>query len=435
MSARRLITVPILLLALLALVALDASASLIYVPNTYGLTTRGIGLVNALASDDKDLSLAYYNPAGLARIDGHRVGFGYTYTVPQMSGGRDGGPDVEMTDNNRVVIIGVVTDVRSFFSESLPIPPIGFGFNVGIDDNFSTMMVFDDMRTPDGDFYRYGLANLTLQAAFGIGITDWLSAGLGFHGGFRGWGEVETRADVSGETGNEGTVMRGAMMPRPLGGLFANGEIWRIGLTYRDETYGSFEPIDVDTIPSLSGQDLPEMDMSLNFFDTFVPAELVLGTGVNVTEAVRLMADFSWRRWGRYDDAASEVQYVGSNSEYDTVDIYTPRGAVEANVTDSFILRGGYRYEQTPFRKIGTRFPEGGEKIVGKVVLDNDSHITALGGGYTFNNRKVLAIDLILDFAYQLHYLVPRKVDSSDGFTYESSGTLHLFSTSATLAF
>ncbi len=423
------------ILVLIAFAVQPAEGSLVYTPNTFGMSARGIALANALTADDEDISGCYYNPAGLASAGLHRVGVSYIYSQPKLEGGLSGGDHTKMEKNNKIVVLNFRSNIRKLFSEELPLPPIGLGFSVAVDNNFMTMMYFDDIRSNEGAFDRYGLANMVMQGAFGVGLTDWLSLGFGFHGGFRGKGEVTTRAEVSGESSNEGTRMEGSFNPVPLGGVFAHGQIWGVGLTYRSETYGAFDSIEVTAYPSLSGFELPAMNMPMNFFDTFVPREVALGLSVDVTDALTVLSDITWRQWSRYEILAGQTEFVGAHSEFHTIDIWTPKAAAEWKINERWTARGGYRYEQTPFRTIGTRFPDGGETVKGKATLDNDVHVSSTGFGYQFKAGDFFSTDIRIDAAYQLHYFVPRKSRASDGYTYESEGVLHLLGASFELEF
>ncbi len=420
-------TTTFLAIACLLLAAAPAAeGALIYTPNTYGLSARGIALVNALTADDQDIAGCYYNPAGLASVDLHGVGMSYIYTAPNMEGGLIGGERVKMKKNNKIVVLNVRSNIRKLFSERLRLPPIGLGFSVAVDNNFMTMMYFDDMRSNEGAFDRYGKSNMVMQGAVGVGVTSWLSLGIGFHGGFRGKGEVTTRAEVSGESSNEGTSMEGSFSPVPLGGVFVHGASWGVGLTYREETYGAFDSIKVSAYPTLAGLDFPVMKMPMNFFDTFVPREIAMGVSKDIGQSLTAFFDLTWREWSRYEVLAGREEYVGSHSEFHTIDIWTPRFAAEWEISDRWIARGGYRYEQTPFRTIGTRYPEGGETIKGKAILDNDVHVSSLGFGYQFKAGDFFSTDIRFDGAYQLHYLAPREARTSDGYVYDSEGFLHL---------
>jgi long-subunit fatty acid transport protein len=427
MSAVRRIAA-VLLVAATLLTARAARASLVYTPNTFGLSARGMSLANALTGDEFDIAAAYYNPAAVAASDAQRLELGYIYTVPDLVGGLRGGKQTHEETNNRIAYIGTRVDFRRMFQRPDGIPPIGFGFNVAVDDNFFTMMAFDDLRSANGDFSRYGLTNLVMQGALGVGVTDWLSLGVGFHGGFRGKGQVDVIVDVNGQTANEGTKMRGSFHPAPLAGVFFHGPEWGLGLCYREETYGAFESIVVNAVPSLEGARLPEMQVPLNFLDTFVPREASVGASWAVIPELRVLADGSWREWSRYGELASDPKYVGSHADFDTVDTWTPRFGIEGTPLDGLKVRGGYRFEPTPFHTIGTRFPTTDRTIRAKAILDNDAHVMATGVGYALESRDVLTIGLRVDAAYQLHYLVPREAETSDHYTYKSRGWLHLFS-------
>ena len=432
---RNLLTFLCILIANILLRSDELRASLIYIPNTYGLSARGLSLVNALAADAEDSSACYYNPAGLASTDQTQMELTYLYSWPLMKGGLDNGRKVEERFNNKILSFSIKTSVSKLFQEKFNVPPIGFGINVAVDDNAGTMMAFDDERSSFGRFTRFGMANFVLQGAFGIEITPWMSFGIGIHGGFKGYGSVKTHADVNGDTYNEGMKMRGGFRPQPLTSLNFYRESWNIGIVYRAQTNGSFEPINVEAEPSLQGFDIETMNLNLNFLDTFAPHQVMLGATWQVIPQVKLFGQFDWRKWGEYDKIAKESQYVGAVADFDTVDLYTPRAALEYEAIENLDLRFGYRYEQTPFRKIGTRFPRTGEKVKGTVILDSDAHVMGFGMGYVFDKRTIIKADLNIDFAYQFHYFQPRKANTSDGYTFTSQGTLHLISFGTGLRF
>lgn len=432
---RRALTLICILIANILVRTDELRASLIYIPNTYGLSARGLSLVNALVADDEDSSACYYNPAGLASTDSTQLGLTYIYSWPLLKGGTESGKKVEERFNNKILSFSIRTSVSKMFKKKFNIPPIGFGINVAVDDNAATMMAFDDERSSHGNFVRFGMANFVLQGAFGFEITPWMAFGIGLHGGFKGYGSVKTHADVNGDTYNEGMKMRGGFRPQPLTSLYFHQESWAIGIAYRAQTHGSFEPIEVEAEPSLQGFDLETLQLDLNFLDTFAPHQVMLGASWLAIPQLKLFAEMDWCKWGDYDKTAKQSQYVGSVADFDTVDIYTPRVALESELIENLYLRSGYRYEQTPFRKIGTRFPRGGQKVKGTVILDNDDHILAFGMGYVFNKRTITNADWNIDFAYQFHYFEPRKANTSDGYTFESQGMLHLISFGAGLSF
>ena len=414
----------------------NAQASLIYTPNTYGLTTRGFTLAGALTGDRHDLSVGYYNPGAAALIPGTNTGLSYIYSMPYLFGGYVDGTKITQRDNNKLVSLTVAFNLRDLFAKRLPLPPLGFSFNVAGDDNFSTLMIFDDMPTYQGDFTRYGLGNVSMQGAIGVGIFPWLSVGFGFHGGFRGYGSVQTRADLLGDTANEGTRMRGAFTARPLGGLYFHGDIWGIGIVYRAETHGAFAPIKVDAQPSISGLDVDALDLSFDFLDTYAARQLAVGFSFDlIPSRLTLLADGTWRQWSQYQELASNPRYASADAKFRTRDIVTPKVGIEHRISEDVMLRAGYRFEQTPFDTIGTRFIGLGEKIHGKVILDSDTHVAAIGGGLIFDERTFLDGDINLDVGYQGHFMEPRRTQTSDGFVYEMRGTVHVLSASVSLHF
>lgn len=404
-----------------------ARASSIYTPNTLGLSPRAVALANALGGDADDLAVHYFNPAGLALTDHSEVGTSYIYTMPRLVGGPVGEATGHERASNRIVVIGLRVDLDALAGPRLRPPPLGLGFSVAVDNNFRTMMIFDDMRSSNGEFDRWGPANMVMQSAIGVGLTPHLALGLGFHGGFRGEGVVETRADLSGETSNEGTRMRGSFHPMPLGGLYVHGSGFGAGATYREETWGSFESIDVTAQPTIAGLPVPALHIPMNFLDTYVPRDITLGAHWDATPGLRLLADGSWRQWSRYEQVAATEKYAGARSRYDTLDLWTPRAGVEWTMNEEWTVRGGYRFEQTPFRTIGTRYPDFGTTTRGKVMLDADTHVGGGGFGWRPPIGEWLRVPVRLDAAYQYHALVPRRASTSDGHLFHAGGGVHVF--------
>ncbi len=415
-----------LILILLRLFAGVARASSIYTPNTIGLSPRATALANALGGEADDVAAHYLNPAGLAVTDHTEFLASYAYTMPRLVGGLADGPTVHERASNHLVILGLRLDLDALAGPRVKLPPIGWGFSVAVDRNFGTMMIFDDVRSSYGEFDRWGEANMTMQSALGVGVAPHVALGIGFHGGFRGDGIVETRAEVSGGTSNEGTRMRGSFNPMPLYGVYVYGEGWGVGATYREETWGSFEAIEVTADPTVAGLPFPTMNIPMNFLDTYVPRDVTLGMHWDAPGGVRVLADGSWRQWGHYEEVAARSHFAGSHSEYDTVDVWIPRAAAEWTIDDQWTARAGYRFEPTPFRTIGTRFPESGTTIRGKVILDADTHVMGGGVGWRPPIADWFRVPLRLDATYQYHALVPRRAATSDGYDYDARGGVHL---------
>lgn len=398
---------------------------MIYTPNTLSLSPRAMALANAMTGDADDVSAHYYNPAGLALPRGHSMEVAYIYSKPFLEGGREDGPTIRERQSNRIVVLSTRVDLARL-AGSWRCPPLGMGLSVNVDNDFRTMMVFDDMRASNGTFDRWGMANMTMQGALGVGVLPWLALGAGFQGGFLGSGIVETEADLTGGSSNEGTRMRGSFAPAPIGGVYVFGANWGAGAVFREETWGSFESIDVSATPAIAGQEFPEMELPLDFLDTYVPREIALGARVD-RGAVSILADLSWKQWSRYEVVAAESHFVGSHSMFDTVDVWTPRAGVEWGLWENADLRAGYSFDQTPFRTIGTRFPGGGGGDTrGKVILDADTHVLALGAGRRFDAGGFLSIPWSVSAAYQAHVLAARDARTSDGHVYRSDGAVHV---------
>jgi len=245
---------------------------------------------------------------------------------------------------------------------------IGFGLDftysdVTFNQRYAWGMVTGDPSTPPG--------NLSLEGdGFGIGgrfgIT-WLmtdSQRLAFTA------RTRTKIDYDGDTKVLG-IPPPDELPGPLGGILT--------------PQSNFET---------------EIDF---------PAILALGYGIEVNEDFRVGADFEWIEFSSFDQLPLDL---GNNSvllPFKAVpenwdDTITVGFGVEYDASETFILRGGYVWLESPIP----------EETLAPTLPDVDRHLLSIGFGYKYKKHT-------FDFAYALSFYDDLEVTTNLNPAYNGS--------------
>ncbi len=183
-----------------------------------------------------------------------------------------------------------------------------------------------------------------------------------------------------------------------------------------------------------------ELSIGLGHDTLYSPDSVSLGAAWrSPLGGLRLTADLAWARWSAMPDPSPSVTLdvkgdgvrafgLGSALDVGTDtpavalhfrDTFSPALAVEARVTEAFVVRGGYRYRPTPAPRAEGPFK----------YLDNDAHVLGAGVSYrfgTFAPRLLKQLDdagaserdtpgpLHIDLGVQAQVLPLRTVYPSD---------------------
>ncbi len=156
--------------------ATAAQAGLTFIPNTYGLSAKSIGLGNAMTAVGGDYSAAYFNPAALGAIGVNQIDLNYLMADPDFTGGVKDGEEVEFDTANKVVLIGFTMNLSKLFKSE---HGLGLGFDVAVDNNLKSFLNFEERRDDRGQFLRYGLSSVTMITGLGVEILPQLYLGGG----------------------------------------------------------------------------------------------------------------------------------------------------------------------------------------------------------------------------------------------------------------
>ncbi len=401
-----------------------AHAGLLFVPNTYGLSARSVALGNAMTAVGDDYSTTYFNPAALGDLGNHQIDVGYLYAAPDFEGGPDGGEDVDFDTANKITLLGFTMDLSQMLENG---HGLGLGLDIAIDNNLKSFMNFEDQRSDNGQFLRYGLTSVTMVTGLGVEICPKLFLGGGGYVMVKGENKLIAETDMAGNTREEEIQVSAEPVIAPIVSIFAPvHEMFTLGLAYRAKGVSEFSSIDASTDAMVSDSTLTELSLMMAFKDTYVPQQASFGAAIYPTDSLMVAFDLTWADWSDYAEEVKEDDSVKDDADFETKDTYTPRIGVEYAATDNLYAAAGFYYEQTPFEDPG---------IGNNVVLDNDVYALSLGFTHDFTYLSFFNLPPSIGASYFYHYLAPRTVEAGDGTDYDSSGRIHGFISNITLRF
>ncbi|NLH48322.1 MAG: hypothetical protein GX444_06935 [Myxococcales bacterium] len=411
---KRLMLTALVVLAMVA-GAGAAQAGLLFVPTTYGLSARSVGLGNAMTAVGYDYSTTFFNPAALGALSANQIDLGYLYAGPQLTGGpKDDSEAVDFDTANKVALIGFTMNLGTLFKKE---HGLGLGFDIAMDNNTKSFMAFEEKRSDDGQFMRYGLTSVTMTTGLGVEIIPQLYLGAGGFIMVKGENKLIAETDMAGNTKEEQIQVSAEPAIAPIVSLFAPVHpMVTLGLTYRGKGLAQFDNIDAATKALVSDSPLTNLNLVMAFKDTYVPQQAALGASVTPLKSLLIAVDVTWANWGDYQKEMEKGDVVKDSAKFDTRDLYIPRLGVEYGVLDNLQLRFGYYFEDTPFADPG---------LGNTVVLDNAKHAFSLGVGHDMTYLSCLKHAPSIGASYFLHYLAPRTVEAGDGREFESSGLIN----------
>ena len=398
-------------------------AGLIFLPTTYGMSPKSIGLGGAMTAVGDDYSATFYNPAALATLRTNQLDAGYLYAAPRLNGGPNG-DEVDFKTDTKATVIGFSMDLSGLFNND---HGVGLGFDMMVDNNLKSFMSFEDIRDDDGQFMRYGISSVTMITGLGVQIIPQLHIGGGGIVMIKGENTLIADTDMAGNTKNEQIKVDAEPVIAPIVSLYAPVHpIISLGATYRGKAAAEFSKIDASTNALVSDSPLTTLDLMMAFKDAYIPQQVSFGVAVFPIEPLTISVDMTWYNWDDYDDTVAKGDVVKEDSTFETKDTYVPRLGIEYIFVEQIYARFGYFWEDTPFVDPG---------LGDTAVLDNQKHAVSVGVAHDIDYIPFLKHPLTIGATYFYHYLVPRKVTPDGGQELESSGSINGVIGSLTLRF
>ncbi len=366
--------------------------------DSYGFSTKGISLGNAMCARVNDWSSTYYNIAGLGKSYGNdkynnQLGFAHlknivdldidinrTYSSGPMAG------EALATDGDKgldtgTIVLGLAIDVQQIFLELPFVSTVRFGLAIGLNDDLTASKINDlDPRTHN--FMKYGreTQNLTVMQGCGFGfLDDTVGFGLGVQSSFGGEGQVllevvklesPEQTPVANQTMDmqiEHSIITGFYFSP--GKKFDSMEGLEFGLSFRQESELDIAPFKTASVTDV-GQ-IP-LDLYLAMQDFYQPNIFTFGVAYEFS-SLQISMDVEYQTWSDYEPSpAVRRNFRADLKDFD--DIIIPRIGVEKKLSGSLSLLGGYYYEPS-------FVPD--DAVDGTMnFLDNDKHVGSMGISY-----------------------------------------------------
>jgi long-chain fatty acid transport protein len=380
----------------------------------------------AFVAQADDYSAIYWNPAGMAELEGPQVALfamdvislgTYEVDFPDALGG--GSVDAKVKGIH-YFIPNIVGYLPAYRSENLT---VGLGAYVpaghGAEWHGGDLTAFSG---PPGTVYKWrskvDVLNLSPAAAYEF--NEVISAGVGLNIFYcmlemdRPMDMFDAQAQAPGQDGFVDTQYEesgsGFGFGAALGILVKPSEILRVGLSFKTETPVALEGTAKNTAFEALGA--PESDYER---DLSWPMWIAGGISLTASERLLVAADLHFTRWSDTQDVIetdfkdptwdAQLDQQGQNkTDLRWEDTFQIRVGAQYGMSETWNLRAGYYYDPSPAP----------EETANIVLLTNTNH--GLTVGATRRRGR-----LSLDFAFEYLFGVDRVVPFEDGF--EMPGT------------
>jgi len=364
----------------------------------YGFGTRGPGLGGAAIAFPRGYESVYYNPAGLT-IGGLRtfaVAFtATTFALETLSPRPDAVEGVADEDAISGVTLGinVMLPLKGFLENRIA---IGLGLYIPTETLLSARIPMP--YSPQFSLVADRARALSIQAAIGVRIMDWLRVG----GGVRVLAGLQGFIDAApNDFGNLSSEVEDELVANYAGvvGIVARPHhTVSIGMVWRGELGAHFDlPVRADL------GDLPLTIPNLTIAGETVwdPQVFALHIGYRPIKEFSMEVGVSWKQWSAYPiPILNTTEGLPPQEEITMTDTVVPRVGFETEHSIGawrLAGRAGYAWEQSP---VGAQ--EGRHNF-----LDSDRHIASFGFGFGWGSSdSPFRIDM--DLYGQFHVMTER---------------------------
>lgn len=350
----------------------------------------GTGLGRAFAGFGvigDDLSMAFYNPAGITQQEGTQIqvtGFiidgesrfsnegsfqsfaGGGLIIPS-SGGNEDGATLALVPN-MYFVTDLTEKIKYGFSISAP-----YGLATDYDRNWVGRFHADESE----------LVTVDINPSLGFKINDAFSVGFGVSAQYaeatlsqalsNGPGAPEGFAEVEGDDWSYGWN---------VGVMYHPSATFRAGIGYRSKIAHELDggENDITGVPALGGNFSADVRARAT-----LPETLHAGIYKEFAEKWGVSLGYRWTRWNRFQELRVQTDGLPDNvTEEDWDNAISANIGVDYFYSDKWTFRAGYMFDETPVPN-RTRTPR---------IPDEDRHWLAIGGSYKATQN------LQIDFGY-----------------------------------
>lgn len=301
---------------------------------------RATGRGGAVTANPENASAIYYNPAGIAALDGVRFDLGAAIVSPAASfSPAQGGPSVSVDDD--------VFVLPQLFVSARTTEQLAFG--VGVTAPFGLALEWPETSPGRTVVRQADLRTFFLTPALGTNLSEWipglsLGAGVDFvPSSVRLTRDVQFGSDF-GSVALSGTAFgigaRAGVIYRPVRGF-------AIGATYRSPVVLDFEGEgDFDAPAAYRGNLPPDGEVATS---VTLPQSVGIGVMIEPVSGWDIEVDGNWRGWSSYDRLDIELPNGEVSSALkDWRDSLTLRVGTEYDFAERYSARLGFIWDQTP---------------------------------------------------------------------------------------
>jgi len=352
---------------------------------------KATGMSQAFTAVADNAAAASYNPAGMSQLDGIQASLTMTMIKPLIHFEPDNPLEGEANSISETSIapsLNVTFQITDYLHLGLGvIAP--FGTNVEYRNTWSGRYIATHTQiktlqmNPSLAFTVPGMPEgMTLALAAGFGVTQ-TDVRLKQNIDFSATGGNDAFVKLTGDTNNHLRLNWNAA----IHATFAD-RLVRVGAYYKSATqnnviHGDAYFTNVPLNPVTQQPALPSKTRGRTELN--IPDTLNLGVAINPIEPLILSVEFTWTNWSRLQNVYIDFQDLNTRSTIplnwnDTY--YYGLGAEYAVVKDTFFVRGGIYYDQSPTRM----------ETVSPSIPDNHRKGFSLGLG--FNPIENIQLDL-----------------------------------------
>ncbi|HWE01925.1 MAG TPA: outer membrane protein transport protein [Tepidisphaeraceae bacterium] len=375
-----------LTLALLCALEHSAHGGAIDVPMQ---SSKAAGQADAFTAQADDPSAIFYNPAGLTQLHGSQISAGAYYLQPIFHFQGDNG------DNERM---NLPTVLPHLYVES----DFGFDrwrFGLGVNDVYGINEDWGNQGPLRTLVNKAQLSVINIAPTVAFRVDSRLSIGIAFNVYY---GSLNLERNV---------VL--AAPPAPEGSFRLHGNDFAFGVTpavmYKiDERnqigayYRSPFTLDFNGKAQITSALIPEIGPSHARTTLNLPQSVGLGYAMKPVKPLTLEADVIWTDWHAVNQLSiqsPDAHFNGQTLPAHWESGFTIRGGIQYQLTQHWIVRGGYAYGQNSVP----------ESTFSPLVPDSNYHLFALGLGYDTNRWN---LDLAYDFIYREQRHIANSVNS-----------------------
>ncbi len=375
---------------------------------TRGFGIRAIGMGGAFTGVADDYSALYYNPAGIAQVEGCPGNFEYVLVNPRIYVKQGDSPERLFIDKwTKAPMLGLTIDLSDALEFTRRRVVVGFG---GIfPDNFKNVYKVRWGSQYDPYFPLYGDStvdqSMCLWVDSALQVLPWLYVGGGFFlqiHGQRILMNVALNQNLQPVIDKSTSKLEITSEMYPLAGILLRPlEKLRIGFTWRKHVEFIAAGGNQMRLKLLIGPDqtldVPQA-LVVPAIGHFRPDQYALGASYQLTKTLLIAVDATYYDWSQYRDEGNRPINPRMKK------IIVPRVGMEYFVFPWMAVRMGYSFQESPLRQQRTGQPV--------TLLDSNVHSVSLGTGFFWDVFGLFRSPVQWSFFYQPQILIPRTFQS-----------------------